>query len=120
MSTPREAIAAADKATKAIFEDDDNRLTRVILADHFRSAIEEATEARDRKIESLRQPPDCALCGRRPHPDTYGHSYRPMDSRAAQPQEWTPEYVAQMMRGNILRDGFTKVAATHNATLKLG
>jgi len=30
-----------------------------------------------------REPPDCKLCGRKPHPDSYGHSYVPREQPPA-------------------------------------
>ncbi len=68
--------------------------------------------------------PDCIFCGRPPHPDSYGHSYRPGDQPTG---EWTLTPRAlhfNIMCGDtVIYEGVTseiqgnKLADAHNAAL---
>jgi hypothetical protein len=40
-------------------------------------AASDGKEQGPRQLMNQSGPPPCAMCGRPPHPDYYGHSYRP-------------------------------------------
>ncbi len=59
-------------------------------------------------------PPDCIFCGRPPHPDSFGHCYRPREQSQPKPTgEWTGLSLSRLIK----EKGYKGSADAHNAAL---